>query len=828
MVRSTEANYNSRYCYAAIRDSVKILHKDDHRPSRANITTSEEFVASYSKSAIDEVTVGMFREEHASQLLVTTIIGQVPAKSCEGIQRCSDNGISDSHGDLVSNDSDLNQNSLFHESGIVDTTDTITASNRWAMSLFSSHSESMKLDLRSLIEEAARHAGMEHGEAAARGWANGYTLPQRYIDSDIKCLRAASLDFVKMVRRRQTTLSPERLNPGRIGRLREDNPERHLLLDLAIGMKVHLPEGFVPNGRTAPSPLRKTYIAVSTAVNKMLSDLVEQRLSFLIPYSVAKEHIPNLHLAKAHWTRKKGKPSGRPLGDMTFVDGTPLNTVETAAAAAAYYGEIQHPTIEKIASMVWAFWQERVSANPGARWSDVRIWKMDLRGAYTLLSFRPEDVGLFGMMLTNDTVYLQTAGIFGWSGTPAAFQVITRAIKWELQHRLLSDVCMYVDDVIGVGMIDEIPHDLALTRHVCVDLLGPTAVADDKTEVGRRVDVIGYTVDLDTMRVSIAQKNFLNTFHGFISANIHQTITLRTAQRLASWASRYGKICRVMRPFCGALNRLMAGRTNPHAVFPLSDEAIMAVKCWCAMLCLVRQRETDFTRSLQSFAPFHPRIIGEFDASLAGVGVVWYYRDLDAEVVLGVCAIDISFLGFKEDSSFQNLAEFIGAITVIIGGIMIGCRGQSMDLRGDSVTALTWAVTERARGNLATNAAMIWTSLCIAADVNVQEGIHIPGVDNDRCDQLSRRGPDCPQSVEDHAAAMGIIGALDVQVQQDASAKTLLELCCPKVERNTDERFAVFWERANAAIASLLERFPSRPDRLPSYSTPSLITHPDV
>ena len=53
---------------------------------------------------------------------------------------------------------------------------------------------------------------------------------------------------------------------------------------------------------------------------------------------------------------------------------------------------------------------------------------MDLKGAYMLLSFRPEDVGLFAMMLTDNIVYFQIAGIFGWAGTPAAFQVVKRAI----------------------------------------------------------------------------------------------------------------------------------------------------------------------------------------------------------------------------------------------------------------------------------------------------------------------------------------------------------------------------------------------------------------
>ena len=103
----------------------------------------------------------------------------------------------------------------------------------------------------------------------------------------------------------------------------------------------------------------------------MLRDVVEQLLAFLIPLDISRKHMPNLHLRRV----------------------------------------------------------------PTALWSNLRIWKMTWRqGAYALLSFRPEDVGLFGMLLTGDLVYFQIAGIFGWAGTPAAFQVATMAISWELRH----------------------------------------------------------------------------------------------------------------------------------------------------------------------------------------------------------------------------------------------------------------------------------------------------------------------------------------------------------------------------------------------------------
>ena len=54
---------------------------------------------------------------------------------------------------------------------------------------------------------------------------------------------------------------------------------------------------------------------------------------------------------------------------------------------------------------------------------------MDLKGAYTILSLRPEDAALFGMEVSHNLVYLRIADIFGWSCTPAVFQVVTRALN---------------------------------------------------------------------------------------------------------------------------------------------------------------------------------------------------------------------------------------------------------------------------------------------------------------------------------------------------------------------------------------------------------------
>ena len=245
---------------------------------------------------------------------------------------------------------------------------------------------------------------------------------------------------------------------------------------------------------------------------------------------------------------------------------------------------------------------------------------------------------------------------------------------------------------------EDVAQDLARTRSTCTSLLGSGAVADDKT--GTRLDIIGYTVDLVAKRVSIAKKNFLAALHGFVGTDVIKRLNLRTAQRLASWGTRYGKIYRVMRPFCGARNALTWGHKDPHALFDVSPAAIAAIQCWRAMLCLVRHRKEEFTRTIESFVPTSPVAIAEFDASLSGAGHIWYDIIDGAEVARGVSAADLTFLEFGTDSSFQNLSEFIGAILAVMGQIILGQPGQrrSLALRGDSVTALTWSITERVRG----------------------------------------------------------------------------------------------------------------------------------
>ena len=437
-----------------------------------------------------------------------------------------------------------------------------------AVSMFSSQDSLSYDSLTNLIIEAVASTDGNFGVQEAVKWANGYEFPQELVDSDLRLFRASQLDFNRMVERRLKKLGLNRLSHARVSRLREDNPERERLLDIAQGMRVPLPAGFTPNGKSLLTPLRPAYLEVHQAVDKMLAELHIQGLAFCLPKKEAIDLIDGLHLGKASWTPKKGKASGRSIGDMSFCDGTPLNCDESKVIAESWWGEDRTPDDRRCGSDGTRVL--RIGASTGTI--------DEMGGPAALENRRPECAKYFGMEISKERIYIHLYGIFGWTCTPAAFQVVSRGIQWELKHRLKGRYKMYVDDIVGACMADIISDEIQCAKSVCTDPLRPNAIAEEKTESGTRLDILDYVIDLELSLVSISRKNFMNAVYGFFTTSVDRKIDLASAQKLASWGSRYSKICRAMRPFCGALHRATAGRKNRHVTFLMPEEARRAIR----------------------------------------------------------------------------------------------------------------------------------------------------------------------------------------------------------------------------------------------------------
>ena len=223
------------------------------------------------------------------------------------------------------------------------------------------------------IHEATIFADKNYGIEAAVQWGDGYTFPSSMLRESVRLFKLSGYNLLLMVTIRLQQLSHFRLSTDRVNSLSANNPERLLLLDLSKGMRVSIPDSFKPNGKSVLTPLRSTYVTVHTAVNKLMGDLIIKGLAFLLPKSLAIRHIPNLHFAKAHWAPKSGKPSGRAIGDLTFMDGTPLNTDSAKAHTENFYGLIHHPQIKDMVRMIITFYNAARAINLHVKWSDLRL-----------------------------------------------------------------------------------------------------------------------------------------------------------------------------------------------------------------------------------------------------------------------------------------------------------------------------------------------------------------------------------------------------------------------------------------------------------------------
>ena len=160
-------------------------------------------------------------------------------------------------------------------------------------------------------------------------------------------------------------------------------------------------------------------------------------------------------------------------------------------------------------------------------------------------------------------------------------------------------------------------------------------------------------------------------------------------------------------------------------------------------------------------------------------------------------------LDFGSDPAFQNCAEFISVTAGVIGAIMMGLDVSSVLLKGDSVTALSWAEGGRFKSDNVMNAATVFTMVCVIHGVHVVGTELVTSEENWMCDGLSRREPG-----ESWVALMKMMGLENpvftslTEINLDGM-ESVIDLCNPKLEWNDEEKFAVYWRRVYDRIMCL-------------------------
>ena len=126
--------------------------------------------------------------------------------------------------------------------------------------------------------------------------------------------------------------------------------------------------------------------------------------------------------------------------------------------------------------------------------------------------------------------------------------MVSRALKVEINRFIHGCVNIYVDDLLGVSLRRHLESDIATAKSICCRLFNSECLEDSKTVSGRVLTVIGYTINLDSMMVSVAQKNYLRVIYGLSTITFEEKIPIKTLQKFASWISRYASIFTFLKP----------------------------------------------------------------------------------------------------------------------------------------------------------------------------------------------------------------------------------------------------------------------------------------
>jgi len=98
-------------------------------------------------------------------------------------------------------------------------------------------------------------------------------------------------------------------------------------------------------------------------------------------------------------------------------------------------GYVRHPTVDCLVAMIL-----RQLKRSSGDWSRLVLWKMDLKGAFTLIFIHPDSVRLLAMQLTDGIAMIYHTGLFGFKLMPGAFDGLTRVLQRRINAAVHGEV----------------------------------------------------------------------------------------------------------------------------------------------------------------------------------------------------------------------------------------------------------------------------------------------------------------------------------------------------------------------------------------------------
>jgi len=214
----------------------------------------------------------------------------------------------------------------------------------------------------------------------------------------------------------------------------------------------------------------------------------------------------------------------------------------------------------------------------------------------------------------------------------------------------------------------------------------------------------------------------------------------------------------------------------------LSEDAVNTVNMWRYLFICLEINPKKYERAISSFHDYPSTIFLEYDASLTGVGIILTQMTNDGTELDWKVIQQVLHYGIHGQPRYQNTVEFIGIVLGILTIAKLGIRDVSITIRGDNMSSLKWGLTENYRSLSCRRAALVLTTISIKYNIIITDQIHIAGVKNIRCDQLSRNNA-TPNSLGFHTDQIITLTILD----------QVTKFCNPTIDTTTEQQVSKMW-----------------------------------
>ena len=136
-----------------------------------------------------------------------------------------------------------------------------------------------------------------------------------------------------------------------------------------------------PNG--SPPPLRAKHKRMAPCVDRLMHDLFNKGLILMHPAHHRRTYDSWRPLLTTTLGAQKRGNLGADLSSATDHGQQPLNAGDVKAQIDGLWGPIEHPTLALLSQVV-------LDQSHIYTWATVSLWKIDLRGAFTLLFVHPD------------------------------------------------------------------------------------------------------------------------------------------------------------------------------------------------------------------------------------------------------------------------------------------------------------------------------------------------------------------------------------------------------------------------------------------------------